>query len=234
MGRVFPDRQKLQRLFSSKEGIGGAILFAFGIAKFVFRLVRGGADAVGEIETVKELWPSLKDGALWVYNASSLNAVAMIAGAGLIWHSLRTPKAPPPEGALSATFKSSPPLPELIIPRTPSERIVANVTPDFLMDFFQGELQVEARKRVASYIGKWVNWSGLVEDITALARDGRSVSFLLPQPPFSLIRSVFMDFDAKWVDRISILNKGDRITVFGRIETTTQGWVQLGDCELTN
>ncbi len=97
MDRLLPDSRKVRQVFRSREGIVGTIVFVLSIARPAIQLIRGGVDLVSEIQTVEEVWPYLKDGALWIYNASWLNPLAMLAGAGLIWHSLRTPPETPPE-----------------------------------------------------------------------------------------------------------------------------------------
>ena len=185
---------------------------------------------MGEIETVKEFWPSIRDGALWVYNASSLNAVAMIAGAGLIWHSLRTPKA---------TEKPSPsPVP---VPRSeePTQRpetekkIVIDVTPEYLMDLFSvGKTSAQSDREAAPYIGKWVKWSYAINNIRVLSSGLTMVSFGFVTATSA--RLVFLHFDVAWAAHLEALNIGDRITVFGRIDAIDRSEVQLWSCELVN
>jgi hypothetical protein len=113
------------------------------------------------------------------------------------------------------------------------ERIIVNVTPEYLMGIYsEGKTSAQADREAAPYIGKWVKWSNPINNTRVLPSGLVMVSCSLT-PPTSA-RLVFMHFAATWADRFTVLNIGDRITVFGQIGSIDRTDVQLWSCELVS
>jgi len=111
----------------------------------------------------------------------------------------------------------------------PEERSFVDITPEDLVRVFKEYTEIQARTRVADVIGKWMKVSGPlgnVGDFTSFAQ----VTFALRPSPRA---TVFMYFrKKKWFDRISLLNRGNDITVVGRISEVKYGELHLDNCEL--
>jgi hypothetical protein len=101
------------------------------------------------------------------------------------------------------------------------ERSVVDVTPEYLMHFFEGHTDIQARTRVADFIGKWMKVSGPLGNVTSS-----------PQVTFADLSPVYMFFRKKWVDRLLILRREDNITVLGQIAHVERGNLVLYNCEL--
>jgi tRNA_anti-like len=120
----------------------------------------------------------------------------------------------------------------------PEERVLLDVKPEYLLDFFTKYNNVQAQKLVETYIGKWMKISGEVSDVfpsetsggTRLDR-GPSVMMTKKAKKASGDIDVFCDFDdQRWKDRAAVLKRGDKITVFGQI-TRIDRFFTLTKCE---
>jgi hypothetical protein len=102
------------------------------------------------------------------------------------------------------------------------ERSAVDVTPEYLMHFFEGHTDMQARARVADFIGKWMQVSGPLGNVSPELQ----VSFADKSP-------VHMFFHKKkWGDRLLTLSRGDNITVIGQIAYVERGNLVLYSCEL--
>jgi hypothetical protein len=91
---------------------------------------------------------------------------------------------------------------------------LVGVTPEYLVRFFEEYTDIQAKTRVADFIGKWVKVSGPLGNVSALPPSptmSAQVTFADSSPARMFFRK------KKWVDRLSILSHGDNITVLGRI-----------------
>jgi hypothetical protein len=104
------------------------------------------------------------------------------------------------------------------------DRIIVNVSPQFLIGFFEQHTTVQAKKLVEAYIGKWMRVSGPLGDVWP-----NQVTF-----EHRLFGSavVFMYFSPEWTDRLSVLRRGDHLAVLGQIRNVNSMEVHLENCEL--
>jgi len=107
----------------------------------------------------------------------------------------------------------------------PEERSVVDVTPEYLMRFFEGRTDIQASMGVADYIGKWMKVSGPLGNISG-SNTRPQVTFADRSPTHMFFRK------KKWVDRLLILSRGDNITVLGQITYVERGNLVLNSCEL--
>jgi hypothetical protein len=109
---------------------------------------------------------------------------------------------------------------------TPAKPVVVDVKPEYLWQLFEGRTSTQAEKLVASYIGKWMQVSGPLQDVHTF-----EVTFQRPGT-YTVIYMYFRK--KKWTDRLSALSPGDNITVRGRIETINKVELHLETCELVD
>jgi hypothetical protein len=111
----------------------------------------------------------------------------------------------------------------------PEERTFVDSRPEDLTRVFKEHTEIQARTRVADAIGKWMKVSGPlgnVGDFTSFAQ----VTFMYRPSPHPEIYMYFRK--KKWFDRVSVLNRGNDITVVGRISEVKYGELHLDNCEL--
>jgi hypothetical protein len=111
----------------------------------------------------------------------------------------------------------------------PEGRTFVDSRPEDLTRVFQEHTEIQARTRVADAIGKWMKVSGPlgnVGDFTSFAQ----VTFVHRPSPHPTVYMYFRK--KKWFDRVSVLNRGNDITVVGRIREVRYGELHLDNCEL--
>lgn len=100
-----------------------------------------------------------------------------------------------------------------------------DITPQFLYSRLEGYTAIQAKKLLDIYVGKWMKLSGAVDHVSESSDGSCLVRFR------GEIR-IYMSFEKKWIDQLSILRPGSNITVIGRIESVEAMGVNLGNCEL--
>lgn len=109
--------------------------------------------------------------------------------------------------------------------------VSASITPEYLIGLFQGHTGIQANKLTEAYVGKWLKLSGSLDQVDSLGSDNALVIF--SGNIGRSLSSVKMTFSSKvWVDRLSVLRRGDNITVIGKIERLDSFDVRLSECEL--
>jgi hypothetical protein len=91
------------------------------------------------------------------------------------------------------------------------------------MRLFEGHTDIQASTGVANFIGKWMKVSGPLGNILSTFSQ---VTFADHAPISMFFRK------KKWVDRLSILSRGDNITVLGQITYIERDNLVLDNCEL--
>jgi hypothetical protein len=126
------------------------------------------------------------------------------------------------DDAASFGYRVLPSVPE------PEERTIVDVTPEYLAGFFDGHTSIQAQKLADAFIGKWVKVSGPLGNV------GSFTTF--SQVTFASTSNVmvYMLFRNRAFaeDTLSVLKKGDEITVLGKIDRIEPLDVQLDNCEL--
>ncbi|MDT5063040.1 MAG: hypothetical protein QOH63_3499 [Acidobacteriota bacterium] len=109
-----------------------------------------------------------------------------------------------------------------------TERIIVNVMPEYLMSFYHEHTGIQAEKLFAAYKGKWIKVAGKLGDVRA-SEDYSTVAFEYGSP-----ETIIMFFYEEWTERLSILRRGDSITVLGQIEKGDAYTLTLDNCELVH
>lgn len=115
--------------------------------------------------------------------------------------------------------------------RLPDGRVLVDVTPQYLTDFFREHTDIQAKKLLEAFIGKWMRVSGPVGDVYAHDESNATVYF---NPPTYRRTKILMYFnDKRNIDeRLRVRRKGDAITVIGQIDWAWPHALELDNCEL--
>ncbi len=114
-------------------------------------------DAIGNLQTAKELIPRMPEAAqfvvmvlYWPLTGPLVCIVCLIALA-----------------ALDRRRASHRQLDISTMPsRDSANRVIVDVTPDYLMGLFDQHTSVQAQKLIEPYIGKWIRVSGRLHDVS--------------------------------------------------------------------
>jgi hypothetical protein len=90
---------------------------------------------------------------------------------------------------------------------------------------------MQAKKLLEAFIGKWMCVEGPVGDVYANGESNATVYFYPPTYGRTQILMYFYD-KATIDDRLSVLKKGDRVTVIGQIDWASPRSLELDNCEL--
>jgi hypothetical protein len=99
-----------------------------------------------------------------------------------------------------------------------------NITPGYLLSFFRDHTSIQATKLTEAYIGKWMPLHGKLGEVIYSTAYTTQVTFKST--------SVFMYFHEPWIDRLTILRRGDDLMVIGQIKSIDLLSVHLDNCEL--
>lgn len=115
----------------------------------------------------------------------------------------------------------------------------ASITPRYLLGFFEEHTGIQATQMTKPFVGKWMRLSGPLGEVLAPRPEyGAQLTFQKNDPKgetdwFRYVL-IFMRFDPPWVDRLSILRRGDQLTVIGQIKTVEPLVLNLDHCELVD
>jgi hypothetical protein len=168
-------------------------------------------------------------------------AAVVVGGLGMLWalvlhiahgHILAHERHPPRQAAdsirrqLTTLASAASTLPATQPHTTPDRQnqVDTDVTSEQLTAMFQNVTEVQGRRLVAPYLGKWLTVSGLVRDVDSAG--GQRVRILFEDHP------AYAYFDANQADRVSLFVRGQRMTVRGVIENIGSYGVALHHCEI--
>jgi tRNA_anti-like len=107
-------------------------------------------------------------------------------------------------------------------------RVLVAVEPGYLTSFFKDHTQLQAEKLVAVYIGKWIKVSGSLQDVFT---SGKMVVVRVEGVPrLAYVMSGFLAED--WLDHVSVLRRGDRISLVGQITQVSSVSIYLENSQL--
>jgi len=110
-----------------------------------------------------------------------------------------------------------------------TDRVVVDVTPEYLGKLCKGLTTVQAQKSVELYIGKWMRVSGTVRNVRA---NDSLVAVELKTNRGYDITAYFRE--KTMFDHISVLRLGNQIGVLGEIDSVATYGISLEKCELIN
>jgi hypothetical protein len=128
----------------------------------------------------------------------------------------------------TATYTPSAPqsAPPTDVPPPTSERVIVDTTPSELMEKYKGRSGLEADRIVAPYIGKWIKISGKADYIQGA---GNGALVTIKPDAFT---AAFLYFDAKWLDKLSVLPMHSAISALCQINYVGPSGSKFVNCEL--
>jgi hypothetical protein len=141
---------------------------------------------------------------------------------------------PPPEGGSVVAVRSAPAEPDNLAPQPApdGERIILDLKPVDLTDLYKSHTSAQAQGLAAVYVGKWMQVSGPLDDAAVF---GNFVQVTFQDAPrLYSVGFIYMYFQPRWFDRLSVLRRGSVIPVLGRVRDIGAAEVHLEDCELVD
>jgi len=139
---------------------------------------------------------------------------------------------------IPASVPASSPNPAPILasmPAAPVEErtfLGASVTPEYLLGLFKDHTYIQAKKLIIPFIGKWMRISGNLEEVISSTPKFAQVTFSGRGLSSELAR-VYMYFRTEEsIDRLTLLRRGDSLTIVGRIQDLNGVQVDLENCEI--
>jgi hypothetical protein len=123
----------------------------------------------------------------------------------------------------------------------PRGRIVVDVSPKYLTDFYSGRMTSESDRLFAPYKGKWIRRSSLVYNVIQEPIGGTTVwsgEGVDEKPPYDDDLGILLMFDPAWDDRVGVLQRGQKITYLCEISSASghstglSRMLSLDHCEL--
>jgi hypothetical protein len=119
-------------------------------------------------------------------------------------------------------------------------RAFLDMAPEELRELVKGRTIHERDRITKPFIGKWMDISVIIDDAVSGDDEGTiwgdevelSEQIISDEITINQIPSVVLHFSRQWNDRIDSLQKGQNISVIGKIERITQDYIELRDCEL--
>ncbi len=131
-----------------------------------------------------------------------------------------------PENDLTPETKEGVKLP---LAKKSDERIVVDVTLDYILGFFKEHTNTQAQKLIEIYIGKWIKISGEVSDVNEIQNVVQV--YLRKVSQNSIYQAFFLFEDQANKDRAKLLRREQKITVFGKVIKADPHTIYLENCE---
>jgi hypothetical protein len=104
-----------------------------------------------------------------------------------------------------------------------------SLSPQELIRLFKtGGTTAQANRLIQPYVGKWMQISGVVDDVTHFGPDTNQVKLRGAMMQFDIVAY----FRTKWADEVSLLVKGENTTVRGQFRSIETSFLALENCEL--
>jgi hypothetical protein len=108
----------------------------------------------------------------------------------------------------------------------------ASITPEYLVGLFKEHTSIQARKLIEPFTGKWMRVSGQVNEVISSSSDLAQVTFS-GRGLTSDLAGIYMYFRTKdSIERLTILRRGDSLTIVGKIRDVSAVQIDLDTCEL--
>ncbi|MGO9330078.1 MAG: hypothetical protein ACLQJ0_18445 [Steroidobacteraceae bacterium] len=131
-----------------------------------------------------------------------------------------------------ADLKNAPSLAPVVTQDSPtqagSKQIIIDVNPNYLISLYEGKLSSQGDMLFAPYVGKWIKLTARVEDVSA-----KSV-FSIIQVTDNHTRGITMLFDEASADRLSVLTRGQSISLLCQIAKSSETLLLLNHCEFAD
>lgn len=142
--------------------------------------------------------------------------------------------------AAAITMLPSPPQP--IVSTVSETRLFVpdSVDPDFLAALRNDRTSIQSEPLVLPYIGKWIRFTGSVRNVyeptefRLLEKTTRRSMVVVEYGARhrETNTQIFMQFGEAWLDRLHMLQRGNSITVEGRLDRILSHEIHLEDCSI--
>lgn len=106
------------------------------------------------------------------------------------------------------------------------------VSPEYLMELYKDRMSAEGDRLIAPYRGKWMKVTVEVNDIYGPDQVGRRVIYIIGYLLSGTKSRIGLMFDEEWIDRISVIQRGQHLVISGRLSQVSSSGIELGDCEI--
>jgi hypothetical protein len=182
---------------------------------------------LGAFDLRKKVHPIFTRLETWLVLPLALSIIFLIA---MIWRlSLIDTSVPPasniPQAAVSPPIiASNPPAGPPVITSSPSQKLILDVTPDYLMHLYEDRTSIQADKLAATYIGKLIHISGTISDIY-----GQGVFLENKRPK---IITIALNFKMIWKERLEIMSKHQKISAECEVKRIGISDLELDNCDM--
>jgi hypothetical protein len=155
---------------------------------------------------------------MWIFLTGLIIAGVLHIAAAAMTTRLKEPPASVPLSSNNPVAQASP------LPTGDRETV------NYLVGLFKLHTAIQAQKLIEPHLGQKLRLSGTLTEVQLLGSKSVIAIFGpdLPEPMISMV------FDEAWANRLSILRRGDHVTVIGKIASVESGRLSLQDCELVN
>ena len=141
-------------------------------------------------------------------------------------------------------FQPSPTLPKTMVDASGDTkknnevepRVFIDVQPAFLMSLFKKYNTIQAEEITKPYIGKWMQFSGVVTNVTRNVHDKSETATMSIRPdPYETENSYVVEAefsDQRWIVRSSVMQRGEKVTVIGKIDQVIEPGIILRNSEI--
>jgi hypothetical protein len=164
------------------------------------------------------------------YLAARKNAITATAHTKLAPQQPVSKQALPPLPSALAALKpatAAPPDQPSAPTKLADGRILLQLTPKQLSANFENATTAQGERAVQPYLGKWMEVTGKVNNVTHNSDNSSHISFYDGVNYF-----VFMFFKSEWYDHLAVLSKDQKISVRGKLLKVERRDVHLQECEL--
>ena len=222
-------------MFPDAKWIGGCVIVA-GILIFLYDLHIDN----GQIETGSPKLAGARFVQVWPQILKIAVIGALVIGLGwLLWLSIFRGSILSVVGldtspdATGSVVLIEPPRSVLFNPDG-SKRIFIPVSPNEIKANFDGRTNVQANALNAPYLGKWTAITGKIGNIYSNSDGATMVDFGSVEAIGSGAMMVQANFESSWHDQLSVLKKGQKISIACKIDDIEELGMALSACELIN
>jgi hypothetical protein len=121
-------------------------------------------------------------------------------------------------------------------PEKKEEMVFVDVTPAYLLNFYKEHIGVQADKLAEAYVGKWMKVSGRLGNVERFLEISWRATFEQSTEEIVLQGGfiTMMFYEQKWIDRLAVLRRGDKINVIGQIRMMVASSLVLEKCQLSD
>jgi len=136
-----------------------------------------------------------------------------------------------PSSAL-ATSSQPPPDPTALVesPSLQPGRVMANATSQELLAIYRNNTTIQAERLSERYIGTWMKVSG--RPVRDVGIDGDIPRVVISAEAMN-IAIIGCYFTKEWKQQVSVINKGNKVSVTGKIAKFDALTIRLEECELS-